>query len=85
MKIKPSTYVLLGVAAATAYYLWRRANDPARILANGDIALTQAAALQAAGQPVSDAMKAAILRAHGPRLQPGQIDPFTGKPYLPPK
>jgi len=58
--------LLIGVGTAIAYFLWRQANDPKRILAQGDAALTQAAALQAAGQPVPEDMKATILRAHGP-------------------
>ncbi len=65
--MKPRTYVLLGVGVLTAYFLWKRANDPARVQAQGDAALTQAAALQRAGQPVPDTMKKLIARAHGPQ------------------
>jgi hypothetical protein len=62
--MKKSAFAI-GAVAVVAYFLWKRANDPARVQAAGDAALTQAAALQKSGQPVPDALKAAILRAHG--------------------
>lgn len=62
---KSHTYLLLGAAAIGGYLLWRRANDPVRIQAQGDAALTKAASLQAAGQPVPEFLKQLIAKVHG--------------------
>ncbi len=65
--MKPKHLAILAVAGIGAYLLWKRANDPARVQAQGDEALTAAAKLQAAGQPVPEALKQLVARVHGPK------------------
>ncbi len=65
--MKPKHLAIVAAVGIAAYLLYRRANDPARIQAQGDEALTAAAKLQAAGQPVPEALKQLVARVHGPQ------------------